>query len=178
MQSHSGHIPDKDSEEQAARDARYLNLFTTSVMKSAAYRPRFGQGKSGGVSLDDFQKLYGSDPFYSWVGLDSPLMYAAHKAAGGMTSIYRQVGVGCERIFRAVLCDTLKLTSQQASWEYETVGANGKPRFLKLDGRIQFEDVEDSNARARLKNWFGQAAAKLLIEPNLLPGCGKITDRA
>jgi hypothetical protein len=34
--------------------------------------------------------MYGADPFCSWVGLDSPLMYAAHKAAGGMTSVYRQ----------------------------------------------------------------------------------------
>jgi hypothetical protein len=86
-----------------------------------------------------------------------------------MTSIYRQVGIGCERIFRAVLCDTLKLTPQQASWEYETVGVNGKPRFLKLDGRIQFQDINDSEVRARLENWFRQAAAKLLIEPDLLP---------
>jgi len=31
--------------------------------------------------------MYRSDPFYNWVGLDNPLMYAAHKAAGGMTSI-------------------------------------------------------------------------------------------
>jgi len=160
---------DKEHDAQAAQDARYLSLFTAAVMKSAAYRPRFGQGKSGGVSLEDFQKLYGSDPFYSWVGLDSPLMYAAHKAAGGMTSIYRQVGVGCERIFQAVLCNTLKLTPQQASWKYETVGANGKPRFLKLDGRIQFQDVNDSDARDRLENWFRQSAAKLLIEPDLQP---------
>ncbi|MCX6277959.1 MAG: hypothetical protein NT004_07665 [Bacteroidetes bacterium] len=40
-----------------------------------------------GVSLSGFLKLYGSDPFYSWIGLDSSLMYAAHKAAGGMTSV-------------------------------------------------------------------------------------------
>jgi hypothetical protein len=40
--------------------------------------------------------MYGADPFYHWVGLDSQLMYAAHKVAGGMTSIYRHLGIGCQ----------------------------------------------------------------------------------
>lgn len=117
MQSDAGGA---STEDQDTHDARYLDLFTAAVMKSATYRPALGQGRTGGVSLDEFQEIYGDDPFYHWVGLDSPLMYAAHKAAGGMTSIYRQVGIGCERIFRAVLCDSLGLTIQQASWEYET----------------------------------------------------------
>jgi hypothetical protein len=45
-------------------------------------------------------------------------MYAAHKAAGGMTSVYRQLGIGCERLFRGVIQDSLSLTAEQANWEY------------------------------------------------------------
>lgn len=29
------------------------------------------------------------------------MMYAAHKAAGGMTSVYRQIGIECERLYSA-----------------------------------------------------------------------------
>jgi len=57
-----------------------------------------------------------ADPLYHWMGLDSPLMFAAHKAAGGMTSVYRQLGIGCERIFRQVLQDELELTDAQVAW--------------------------------------------------------------
>jgi hypothetical protein len=44
----------------------------------------FGHGKKGGLTLGEFQTMYGGGPFYNWIGLDSPLMYAAHKAAGDL----------------------------------------------------------------------------------------------
>jgi hypothetical protein len=84
-------------------DDRYLNLILTPLYVCAHYRPKFGQGiRGGGLALAEFQHLYQTDPFYSWFGLDNPLMYAAHKAAGGMTSIYRQIGIGCEALFRVL----------------------------------------------------------------------------
>ena len=71
------------------------------------------------MDLDKFKATYGSDPFYSWIGLDLPLIYAAHKAAGGITSIYRQIGIGTERLFRVILRDSLGLSAEQATWEYQ-----------------------------------------------------------
>lgn len=83
-------------------DAEYLSLLIDAIRVCADSRPKLGHGAKAGYTLDDFQKLYRADPFYNWMGLDNPLMYAAHKAAGGMTSIYRQIGIGCESLFRRI----------------------------------------------------------------------------
>jgi hypothetical protein len=82
----------------ATREERYFQLMVVALRACAQYKPMFGKGRKGGLTVEQFQALYGADPFYHWVGLDSPLMYAAHKAAGGMTSIYRQLGIGGEWI--------------------------------------------------------------------------------
>jgi hypothetical protein len=72
----------------------YLEKFLDPLKVCRNYRPKFGQGNSEeGLDITQFLSLYNSDPFYSWCGLNSNLMYAAHKAAGGMTSIYRQLGI-------------------------------------------------------------------------------------
>jgi len=69
-------------------EKRYLKTFLAPIKKCKTYQPKFGQGnREKGVSLAEFKALYSSDPFYSWIGLDTDLMYAAHRAAGGMTSI-------------------------------------------------------------------------------------------
>lgn len=156
-------------EDQSARDRYYLELFTSAVEKCANYRPALGQGRAGGVSLEEFQRLYSADPFYAWIGLNSPLMYAAHKAAGGMTSIYRQIGIGCERIFQAILRDRLGLTTGQVAWAYQAIGPNDKSVTRKLDGRINITDVADPGARERVEKWFGEVAAKLLVTSDVLP---------
>jgi len=85
------------SNKAAHSDARYVEIIASSVRVSATYQPRFGKGSRDGLTLGQFQNLYQSDLFYCWLGLDNPMMYAAHKAAGGMTSIYRQIGIGCEK---------------------------------------------------------------------------------
>ena len=87
-------------------EEKYIEMFLDPIRKCKDYKPKFGKSQNAdGVSLDGFLKLYGADPFYAWIGLDSGLMYAAHKAAGGMTSIYRQIGIGCEHLFREILID-------------------------------------------------------------------------
>ena len=111
-------------------DTKYVSIILEPIRVPASYRPKFGLSKSG-LELKEFAKLYGADPFYSWIGLDSPLIYAAHKAAGGMTSIYRLLGMGCERLFRALLQDTLHLTETQSKWAYEIAGSDGRPRTLR-----------------------------------------------
>lgn len=95
------------------------------------------------------------------MGLDSSLMYAAHKAAGGMTSVYRQLGTGCERLFRAIVSDELALTREQIDWGYSVEKADGTFRRLTLDARIDFGDVKDAGRLSVVTEWVGRAGAAL-----------------
>lgn len=142
-------------------DARYLKTILDPIRVCARYKPKFGQGRGDGLSLDQFRTLYQGDPFYNWFGLDNPLMYAAHKAAGGMTSVYRQIGIGCEHVFRQTLQDALGLTEDAAKWSYEVKGANNKTRTLYLDGRVPLPDIPNPAARARFHDWMKQSAASV-----------------
>lgn len=144
-------------------DDRYVHLLTDPLETSANYRPALGQGNRTGVSYTEYQEIYHADPFYNWMGLDSPLMYAAHKAAGGMTSIYRQIGIGCERVFRQILQDKLSLSPEEARWAYLAPMTSGKPRELSLDGRIDLAHVRDSGSATRVRQWMDSAAQRLLI---------------
>ena len=120
-----------------ADDGEYLETILDSVRVCATYRPKFGQSGRTGLTFLDFQELYRGDPFYGWFGLDNPMMYAAHKAAGGITSVYRQIG--CERVFRQILQDALGLSASDVVWSYETLTPAGKTRRLALDGRVPLE---------------------------------------
>ena len=135
-------------------DERYRSLILDALRVSANYRPRFGLGGRRGVSLEEFTAAYSADPLYSWIGLDSPAIYAAHKAAGGITSIYRQIGIGCERLFQTLLQDTFGLTQDQARWQYRAPGPSGGQRTLKLDGRIDLRHLTDDPARLRVNEWI------------------------
>ncbi len=146
-----------------ARNARYLEIILKPIRVCASYKPKMGHGSGAGLSLSDFQKLYSADPFYSWFGLEHPLMYAAHKAAGGMTSIYRQIGTGCEHLVQAILQDELDLSASDAMWSYTVQGANKKTRTLSLDGRIPLLKVTDKAKRARVEKWMTEAAKNLQI---------------
>jgi hypothetical protein len=147
-------------------DEQYLETILKAVGVCASYKPKFEQGRGGGYSLEDFRKLYGSDAFYSWFGLDNPLMYAAHKAAGGMTSIYRQIGIGCEQLFRRILQDALELSVDDSEWSYDIQISESRSRTLHLDGRIQVQNVKNAAARKRLRNWIEKAASSLgVAEP-------------
>lgn len=117
-------------------------------------------GGGADVDLDGFTALYGADPLYHWLGFDSPLMFAAHKAAGGMTSLYRQLGIGSERLVRAVLRDELELNDEQVRWSYE-FPYGGAVRLITLDGRVEVDDVKDAHAKERLKTWM-RAQQKVL----------------
>ncbi|WP_205649230.1 hypothetical protein [Schaalia canis] len=151
------------------RDDLYVRTLLSPLEKSADYLPKMG--KSGEVDLEGFTELYGADPLYHWMGLDSPLMFAAHKAAGGMTSIYRQLGIGAERLFRQILRDELELAAEQVVWSYEVLPDVDmaskrdavKPRILSLDGRVEFEDVDDPTARNRLEEWVDEQRGRLNI---------------
>ncbi|HVC95325.1 MAG TPA: hypothetical protein VND64_16635 [Pirellulales bacterium] len=150
-----------------SQDDRYYRLIVDALRVCWDYRPCFGKGRKGGMTLDQFQRIYREDLFYNWMGMDSQLMYAAHKAAGGMTSIYRQIGIGCQRVFYTMLQDCLGLSEAQAAWTYRVPLPNGKSRPLSLDGRIEFADVSDSRNLERLRAWTVDAGRTLLLAGNV-----------
>jgi hypothetical protein len=151
------------SNEPDSSDQRYLDLLVGAIRASARYKPMFGQARKEGLTLAEFRQLYGSDPFYNWVGLDSPFIYAAHKAAGGLTSIYRQLGIGCEWIFRQLLKDTLGLSDEQAAWKYEVPTSGSKQRVLTLDGRVDLDHLKGGHTKSRIAEWIVSAGAKALV---------------
>jgi len=140
----------------------------------AQYKPKLGHGAKAGYSLQEFQRLYRDDPFYSWLGLDNPLMYSAHKAAGGMTSVYRQIGIGCEVLFRQVLQDALGLAEEDVNWSYTLPKSAGKTRTLYLDARIPIGKVKDVVRRKKIQQWVLQAARDMDIEPRITKSLGGI----
>lgn len=149
-------------------DATYLNLVLEPIRVCAKYKPKFGQGaKEDGLTLAQFQMLYQSDPFYSWFGLDNPMMYAAHKAAGGMTSVYRQIGIGCEKLFRTAVKDTLGLSEADVAWSYAIPLSNRKTRMLYLDGRVPLDKIADKEKRTRFHAWMKNSAESIGVDPNV-----------
>ena len=117
--------------------------------------------------MKQFQNLYRSDPFYRWLGLDNPLMYAAHKAAGGMTSIYRQIGIGCEALFRTVIKDSFGLSDNDVRWSYSIPLPSGKTRTLYLDGRIPLNKIDDKSKRFRFQGWMRESARNLDVDSRI-----------
>lgn len=146
----------------AERDARYRELLLEPVRVCANYRPAFGTARGEEeITLDAFRRLFGMDPLYSWLGLDSPLMYAAHKAAGGMTSIYRQIGIGCERLARGVIQDALALDDVQARWGYDSTRSDGRAQRLTLDARIDRDHLDDEASVHRLNSWLERSSTHI-----------------
>ncbi|MGF1672806.1 MAG: hypothetical protein ACFCUV_03870 [Rivularia sp. (in: cyanobacteria)] len=137
-------------------DKTYLKKFLDPLKVCQRYKPKFGQGnKEEGLNLTQFLSLYGADPFYSWIGLDSDLMYAAHKAAGGMTSIYRQIGRGCENLFRQILIDCAEYTdAKYATWSYTTTTQANKNKVLSLDGRLELAEIHNQDVKERVVRWI------------------------
>jgi hypothetical protein len=137
------------------RDDEYLSIVIDPLVTCQNYKPKFGHG--AGLTLAEFQTLYQADPFYSWFGLDSPLLYAAHKAAGGMTSLYRQIGIGCQRLIQHILMDTLGLTAEQCSWSYQVTKSSGRKQTLSLDARIPVVSVQRARQRRAITHWLHTA---------------------
>ena len=149
------------------KDAQYLEIILDYVRVCMQYKPKFGRGRRDGLTLEEFQRLHRKDSFYTWFGLDNPMMYAAHKTAGGMTSVYRQIGVGCERVFRQILQDSLQLSEDDVTWLYEVPTPSGRNRKLSLDGRVPLSSIQDVAARRRFRNWMKRASDAIGIEPKV-----------
>lgn len=156
-------VPPPPLPQTLSEDDRYFLLLTTPLRACSLYKPKFGQGGKDGLTIQQFQVLYGSDPFYSWIGLDSPLMYAAHKAAGGMTSIYRQLGIGSQWILNQVLQDYLGLSKEDANWSYVVPTSKTKTRRLSLDGRIDIDKLQNETIKNRFQEWIYQVSSQLYL---------------
>ncbi len=145
----------------------YLRLVLDAIRVCAHYKPKFGQGAkagAGGLTLEQFRNLYRGDVFYSWFGLDNPMVYAAHKAAGGMTSVYRQIGIGCEKLFRRIVRDSFELSEEDVAWSYQTTSASGRKRTLYLDGRVPLGKIGDPGKRDRFYEWMRDSAKMLDVD--------------
>jgi hypothetical protein len=146
-------------------DRLYLNLFLDPIKVCRQYKPKFGLGtKEEGLDLPRFLSIYGSDPFYAWIGLNSDLMYAAHKAAGGMTSIYRQIGRGCERLFRQIVMDCADYADpSDAQWSYLTQTKNNRTKTLSLDARLEVTAIQNDRVRERVIDWIADYSQSLTV---------------
>ena len=148
-------------------DKPYLSILVDPIRICAFYTPKMGGKSSKGYTLEEFQALYQADPFYNWFGLDNPLLYAAHKAAGGMTSIYRQIGIGCEILIRRILQDMLELSVSDTQWSYQVPTETKKLQTLSLDARIPLNSVQNPEARERIHSWLEEKAAELHVDPKI-----------
>jgi len=147
-------------------DDKYLGLIIKKIEICKAYRPKFG--KKDAVSLKEFKALYAADMFYNWFGMSSPLLYAAHKAAGGITSLYRQIGIGCERAVKRIFMDQLSLSAAQTTWSYtKVIPGRNKPQVLTLDGRIPIAEITNATAKKRVARWMTGAMRHISVAPNI-----------
>jgi len=142
-------------------DADLIKIFTDPIKRCKDYKPVFGTKKKDGVSLSEFRALYGSDPLYSWVGLDSDYIYSAYKAAGGITSFYRQLGIGCERLVREILKNSLNINEEQVNWSYEYTNSQKKKAKLSLDARIDTKHLKDKGRITIINNWCEESLTVL-----------------
>lgn len=150
----------------ASNERRYLDILRGRISTCTRYAPKFGQSGKG-LSYDEFQDLYRGDRFYSWLGMNTPAVYAAHKTAGGLASLYRQIGSGCEEVFRTILQDVLGLSAADARWSFNATDMDGSSRTLKLDARVDLRDINDGNDRGRLREWVTGASAAIGVGPGV-----------
>jgi len=141
-------------------DPILLRILTEPVLRCLNYTPAFGQASSVGLDYSEFYSLYSEDPLYCWLGLNSPPVYAAHKAAGGLTSVYRQIGIGSERLFKYILQATLDLGDDQVTWAYDYQKPDGKIGTHTLDARVDRRDLS-KDAADRLDKWMEAALANV-----------------
>ncbi len=91
-------------------------------------------------------------------------MYAAHKAAGGMTSVYRQIGRGCENLFRQIVIDSAQYEDPRyALWSYIAKTKNDKDKTLSLDARLEIAKIQNLDVKARAIQWIADYSRSLSV---------------
>lgn len=144
------------------KDREYLEELLSPLRITLNYRPKLGSGSHNGISPDEFRQIYSTDAFYHWLGLDLPEIYVAHRVAGGITSLYRQIGIGCERLIRKIFQDVLRLSESDLSWNY-AISERGKQRTIHLDARIPLSSLADVATKQRLTNWVEAQCERMSV---------------
>ncbi len=147
-------------------DEKYCSIILDPIRTCSNYEPHFGHGLVTEDSSRAFYDIYGNDPFYHWLGLDNDLVYAAHKAAGGITSIYRQIGIGSERLVRSIFMDYLHTNEDQVNWSYSIKNTSGRLQRLSLDARISFNDLED-DVKEIVFDWCSRECQRIGVDSNI-----------
>jgi len=96
-------------------------------------------------------------------------MYTAHRAAGGMTSVYRQIGIGCERVFREMIVDTAAYTNPSyAAWSYMAMLQSGKTKTVSLDGRLELKEIKNPAVLSNVTRWIQGYSIELggVVQPS------------
>lgn len=144
---------------ESEREHRYLRILLDAIEVCRAYQPRLGGKES--ITLERFLQQYGADSFYHWMGLDTPVVYRAHRAGGGITSLYRQIGIGCQKLVQQILRDHFGLSANQIRWSYEEPQATGKSVPVELDAKVLLDDISPSESRERFSSWLHRASQQL-----------------
>lgn len=72
-----------------------------------------------------------------------------------MTSIYRQIGIGCETLFRQIIIDQTQYPDPAvAVWSYETKTPSGWTKTLKLDARLELAAIQNRSLARRVTGWM------------------------
>jgi hypothetical protein len=148
-------------------ERKYLDVFMEPIRVCRKYKPKLGNSSTEGTTLKGFHKLYGNDPLYHWVGFDSDLMYAAHKAAGGITSVYRQLGIGCERLLRLIIKEAAGLTEEDVAWGYQIEKDDGSIGTLTLDARLPIDKISDRGMNRNVRAWLQRCAEELSLSAKI-----------
>jgi len=149
-------------------DQEYLELLLNPVRAVMDYRPRLGQIVKGGVAASEFQKIYGADPFYHWLGLDTPEVYTAHRVSGGLTSLYRQIGKGTDDAFASGGGTLMEARlSRRAEYTFLDNLERGRHRWLRLtpaySARLVGERLQGYPASTRVLDPFGGSGTTALL---------------
>lgn len=122
-------------------DERYVDLLMGGIRQIRNFQPKLGTGQA--VGREEFVELYMADPLYHWVGFDSPLMYAAHRTSGAMTSLYRNLGSGCEQLFKQLIRDQLGLSGDEIRWAYVATSEEVDSFAGRSEPAIDYSDIFD-----------------------------------
>ncbi|MEB3826203.1 hypothetical protein [Phormidium sp. CCY1219] len=79
-----------------------------------------------------------------------------------MTSVYRQIGKGCENLFRQIIRDRAQYADPSyALWSYTTQTKNNKNKTLWLDARLELRAMQNVEVKERAVQWIAEYSALL-----------------
>lgn len=92
------------------------------------------------------------DAFLGWFGLGDSKVLGLKRQAGLVTSIYRQLGIGCERVLRHLIQSRLDVPADQCTWAWQSDDG----RKYSLDARISSSEI--GKRREEYNRWLAEAA--------------------